>query len=129
MRVKLYKLNLLFSKSGTYRVDSERRMEYLRKLLEAPVHVARKILLCQLGTLADDSKEEVVELFTEMVGPALGSRLRKYHELDRTYTEQLDAQVQQPNEKEYRWFLRDIEAQALEIVDLFERSAQFLHEC
>lgn len=107
VRSKLYNLEESYSQYSSF--SNERKVGYLKKILEAPVHVVRKVVGMQ-GTLADDSKRAVIARYAEIAPPNLLNELNELVALDAWYTAEVDAVMQYFDRERYGACLQRIEA-------------------
>jgi predicted nucleotidyltransferase len=121
-----HKIHALENASGGhYELDEELQVRYLEKVLEAPVHAARKFLAYK-GLLEDDSKESVVTRFAEEVDAELAATLKCLIDLDRWYTSELEDHLCDFDEFAYRRTLHTIYDNAPEVVRFVTRVARLL---
>ncbi|HUY62339.1 MAG TPA: nucleotidyltransferase domain-containing protein [Candidatus Paceibacterota bacterium] len=102
LRVKMYSLQEAWGSARTFSED--RLVSYLKKVLEAPFHVARKVL-AHCGLLDEDSKRYIRERYRERMPSALANRLEDLAEFDAVYTKELERQLDSLNERRYRKLL------------------------
>ncbi len=105
MRVKMYNLQEAFAQSPTF--SEERTASYLKKLLEAPMHIARKVL-AHSAPLEEDSKQYVKERYRQVMPANLAGQLDFLVRLDEAYTAEFYAQRAAPNETQYRDHLANL---------------------
>lgn len=84
-----HKLSKLQIGRTNYRAqDAHAQAHYLQKMLEAPIHVARKTLT-YLGKLDGDSKADVSRMYTSVIGGERAEQLGSLRLLDEAYSEML----------------------------------------
>lgn len=105
LRMKMYNLQEAWGLMQTF--SEERLISYLKKLLEAPIHVARKVLAHQ-GLLSGDSKSYIRAQYREVMDWILIEQLEELIKMDARYTEELVAQLDIPDEERYRQMLDSI---------------------
>jgi predicted nucleotidyltransferase len=114
LRHKLYRLESIHARSAALKEDDKTR--FLEKLLEAPIHVARK-MLTYCGTPADpDTKREVAQCYEDVMPTQLGEELCELVALDAGYSEELERQLVEPDEDRYRQHLDMIHLNAGRII-------------
>lgn len=103
-------------------LSEELEYTFYKKLLEAPVHIARKVIYCHkiIFPRDDDSKEEVIKLYPRIDHQETNQLLTQLVALDRRYSEVLFEQLKNPNEEEYSGVIREIK-QAIPMVLRFAR--------
>lgn len=116
LRTKLYNLGEAWSEFPSF--SEERAAVFLKKLTEAPVHVARKMLVWH-GKLKGDSKNEVLVSYGDIASGSLVDELKCLVSLDGWYTEQVRMQLNKPNKREYELVLN-------RLVDHAERIISFV---
>lgn len=82
--------------------------KFLRKILEFPVHAARMMLSCVDLPNAGDRSSTVTELYAMHFPDEATCLLRFLLQDDQTYTEVVRAQLEKPDEREYRHALKEI---------------------
>ncbi len=102
IRVKMYTLQEGWGRVHTF--SDEQAVAYLKKLLEAPMHIARKTLAC-FGPLQGDSKAHILSEYRKTFPTPMGVELDHLVEQDALYTEALIEQIERPHEREYRELL------------------------
>lgn len=123
LRLKMYNLQESLAHIDTY--SEERVAGYLRKLLEAPIHVARKILAYQ-EELAGDSKASVKQRYKKIMPENMASQLDKLCANDASYTEMLTRAMQQPNESYYRELLHTLCATSGSVLHFIRSNLAFI---
>jgi len=123
LRVKMYNLQESWGMVQTF--SEERMASYLKKLLEAPVHIARKTLEHQ-GLLSGDSKQQIRIRYGEHMDAVLSLQLEKLVELDARYSEELRMQLECPDEKRYRQMLDSILMRSEDVLSFVRANAMFL---
>ncbi len=105
LRVKMYNLQEAWSQSSAF--SEERMASFLKKLLEAPVHVARKVLAYG-EVLESDSKSYILQRYGERLPVRLSEHLNLLAELDKRYTRWLAEKPAEPNKAEYGEVLNSV---------------------
>lgn len=82
---------------------------FLQKVLEAPVHVARKILWWRKVETADDSKQTVMRHYPDIASAQEHELFAKVTTADSEYTTELLAQLQCPDKVRYSRAIEEIE--------------------
>lgn len=89
--------------------SEERLAAFLKKALEAPTHVARKMLIYE-GALRGDSKRDVRESYREVMPGHLSEQLEYLLAVDAWYSEKLQCQMNDPDKRLYADTLTMLEA-------------------
>jgi predicted nucleotidyltransferase len=116
MRKKMHTLQENWSQISTF--SEERVASYLRKLLEAPLHIARKVL-AHREPLSLDSKAYIRKRYRSSMPVDLVSRLDYLIAADEWYTDELYKALAHPNRHAYRSVLT-------KLVDLSPRVLRFV---
>ncbi|HET9641709.1 MAG TPA: nucleotidyltransferase domain-containing protein [Candidatus Paceibacterota bacterium] len=114
LKMKAYSIQE--SMMQTSAMSDERMAAFLKKALEAPVHVARKMLMYN-DVLDGDSVQDVQERFREVMSPSLADRLDKLIELDRWYSAALESQMHCPSREHYDLTIEHLEEATPEVLD------------
>lgn len=88
---------------------------YLQKMLEAPVHIARKILNLHGCQLENDSSGQVIEKYLDILGQDEAGLPQLFRELigrDFQYNADLIDQLINPNEQKYKKTIADLKSAA-----------------
>lgn len=112
---KLESGNIEISDMGSYEPELYR---LLQKALEAPVHIARKMLLLRKVKLPDDSKEMVAQYYSLIATDEEKDLFRILVVADENYTRALLLQIEKPNKDQY---FQDI----MKIIKLLPDSLRF----
>ncbi len=99
LRNKLHNLTEGWTAFPTW--GEERQVATIKKALEAPFHVARKMLTLT-GNLKGDSKEEVVAQYTKTMPSGLPGQLKTLRGEDTSYTAGLEIQLESPHQPTQR---------------------------
>lgn len=105
LRVKLYTMQEAWGVVRTF--SEERKAAHLKKVFEAPIHIARK-MLAYMGELKDDSKATVRTRYMELMPQNLAEVLRHLVRINNEYTTELKRQVQHPHEARYAAMLSNM---------------------
>ena len=81
---------------------------FLQKVLEAPVHVARKILWWQKVETPDDAKRTIMRYYPNIANAQERDIFAKITTTDSKYTTELLAQIQHPDEDQYSRVIEEI---------------------
>ncbi len=125
LRVKMYNLQEAWSMAQTF--SEERMASYLKKLLEAPMHIARKTLAHQ-AMLGDDSKSQICVRYAEVMPRAMAMQFKSLVETDTEYTEALRDHRRSPREKSYRRQLVSILARSEDVLAFIRANLAFVAE-
>lgn len=123
MRVKMYSLQEAWSQVDTF--SDERAAAYLRKLLEAPLHIARKTLAYR-EQLAADSKVYILQRYAETMPPEMANQLELLTTIDKWYTQELLAAVNAPEEGSYRTILQFLRAMSGEVLKFIRSNLAYV---
>ncbi len=106
---------------------------FLQKVLESPIHIARKVMSLSAPRSFDDSWEGVKEFYPRMVNEELAGVFRALVQEDEKYSWVLGEQLREPHEREGRytiaferikrcafWALEFAEANAIFVLNKFE---------
>lgn len=108
LRMQVYRMEEGLAKYCNMPID--RQCDFLQKVLEAPLHVARKILHL-FANESDDSKEAISKRYLKAMPFSLGEMLSRLITFDKLYTVELLQQLDSPNKKRYEDFWEDLEEQ------------------
>lgn len=98
IKMKMYSMQESLAQMTTF--SEERFAAFLKKALEAPTHVARKMLIYE-GTLQGDSKREVRERYRETMPRPLSDQFDLLLKADRLYSDDLACQMEELNKEQY----------------------------
>ncbi len=99
LRTKLYRLQEGLAKYPS--MSMERKCGFLQKSLEAPSHVARKMLHL-FDKDKNDSKKAIVDRYCAVMPHELGQRLVFLTSTDADYTRRLREQLKHPDREQYQ---------------------------
>lgn len=97
-RQKVRKLD----EGAVHHYNDTKEANFLQKLLEAPIHGTRKLLLTR-GKFEDDSKQAVLAL-TEECFPELVNPLHRLVSLDKTYSDLMNIELTFPGTHEEKYY-------------------------
>lgn len=123
LRVKMYTLQESWGVSLTF--SGERLAVYLKKLLEAPMHIARKTLAYQ-GVLGDDSKTYIRSRYRQVMPRTMSDRLEQLIALDTQYTNELITQSNHPDKRTYQRILKSILLESGEVLEFVRANLLFV---
>lgn len=98
IKMKMYNMQESLAQMATF--SEERMAAFLKKALEAPMHVARKMLIYE-DKLGGDSKREVRERYREVMPGRLSQLFDHLVSIDTRYTSELEAQLAGPDKMAY----------------------------
>lgn len=98
LRSKLYNLTEGAASFASY--SDERKAAFLKKVLESPMHIARKVL-DMYGCLDGDSKREVVEAYCSFASEEMSHRFGELCDADFLYNIKLAHQLKKKNKEGY----------------------------
>lgn len=90
-------------------MESAELHRFLQKVLEAPVHVARKILWWQKVETSDDAKQTVMRYYPDIASARERELFAKITVADGLYTTELLAQLQNPDKGRYSKVIQGME--------------------
>lgn len=120
---KMFSLMESYAEMSTY--SEERLFAFLKKALEAPMHVARKMLIYE-GTMQGDSKREVQEQYKVTMPMRLVKQFEGLQLGDSLYTKELKHQIKHPNEVEYKNELLALRMQLPYVLEFIRGNIQYL---
>lgn len=123
LRVKMYNLQEAYAQSLTF--SDERMASYLKKLLEAPMHIARKTL-AHNENLGDDSKSYIKGQYRESMPRAMSEHLSRIIWLDDHYSEGLSEFLEYPDEGGYHALLNFIRGHSEDILAFIRSNLAFV---
>lgn len=89
-------------------MESAELHRFLQKVLEAPVHVARKILWWQKVETPDDAKRTVIRYYPDIASAQERELFAKITAADSQYTTELLAQLQNPDKSRYSEAIEEV---------------------
>jgi len=98
-------------------------LRFLQKVLEAPVHVARKLLRWQAVKMPDDSKRTVMFYYPDIANAREHELFVKITTIDSQYTAEILAQLQHPNKALYSRVIGEIEELAWDTLEFVRLNA------
>lgn len=122
VRFKLYKLESAWAEYPGK--SPAEQAQVLQKMLEAPLHVARRVVQGLFSGDAD-SKDGVAQEYQKHL-TALAGQLRSLVSLDREYTTMLHRQLKSRNEADYKDVLKYLEEHVFESIAFVKRNALFI---
>lgn len=126
LRVKMY--NLQEAWAGFHsELSEERRVGIFKKLLEAPMHIARKTLN-RIRPLADDSKMYIQEQYIREMPRSMVEGFERLLGLDAEYTREVERQLAKLNAHSYQKCLADIAARAGEVLGFVRQNLLYVQE-
>lgn len=105
IRSKMYTIQEGYAEMRTY--GDERLAVFLKKTLEAPMHVALKLLLF-IGEVEDDSKKAVAAKYATIFPAKLRARLFRIIEVDKWYTNEVNLQLDRKDLHTYNMSMREL---------------------
>lgn len=99
IKMKMYSIQESLAQSAVFTREEVAR--FLKKAFEAPVHVARKMLIYE-NRLFDDSKRGVQNRYREVMPKALSELLDDLARADYSYSIDLDVQLEEQHQEKYR---------------------------
>jgi len=122
-----YKMHYLQTHWAAYpALDHKDKAEFLKKCLEAPLHVARKTL-SWLGPLTVDSKLHIRQQYSTCMPEGMVSILGELVNVDVEYSLELERQIKEPDEEDYEIMLRYLEEQVPQVLEFVTRNLEFIN--
>ncbi len=103
-------------------METAARHKFFQKVLEVPVHIARKMLAVNGAEVESEAKRDIMRAYRAAASPcewALASRLTA---TDSAYTRELLAQRKKPDERRYGDALEEVEARAWDALEFVRLS-------
>lgn len=125
IKMKMYSMQESLATMTSY--SDERLAGFLKKALEAPTHVARKMLI-YYDLLRGDSKKEVQERYRECMHDDLGKQLDYLLALDAWYSSALQCQLRSPNKTLYADTLTALQADMPKVIEFLRSNILRLDE-
>ncbi|MFI5260453.1 MAG: nucleotidyltransferase domain-containing protein [Candidatus Paceibacteria bacterium] len=125
IKMKMYNLQESLTQMPVY--SEERMTLFLKKVLEAPMHVARKMLIYE-GCLLGDSKSEVQEQYRDTFPTKLAQRFDDLLKLDHEYSTGLDHQMKSPDQEKYEQLLLRIKRELPHVLEFLRGNIVRLDE-
>lgn len=102
-------------------------LHFLRKVLEAGIHIARKVLWL-LASSSDDSKAYVIQHYPALVPARLSEIFQTLLDMDSDYSHEVLAQLREPHEGRYMVALEQIKRRAFWALEFARANAFFVLE-
>jgi predicted nucleotidyltransferase len=125
LRMKMYNLQESWGLARTF--SEERMVSYLKKMLEAPMHVARKTLTHR-EPLVQDSKVYVVSHYVDLMPRAMAGQLESLVELDAMYSRELFSHRRVFRKPEYERLLASILSRSEDVLSFVRANLTFIAE-
>lgn len=109
--------------SRTWHRDLEGRVRFQQKILEAPIHIARKILWMKNVEMPNDEKMTVVRHYMEIASSEEREIFLKLVKADKSYSDHLDELCACFIPSRYSWAMQYLNGEAAEDVRTFVRLA------
>lgn len=106
--------------------DTQWQVHYLRKMLEAPIHVARKVLSYCGVRVDDDSKKAIRSHYHTEVGGQSAHELESLVCVDQHYMEALKTYCAAADIEAYAVFFESLPTHAPQVIDFIRSNAVFL---
>lgn len=124
LRVKAYTLQEGWAEFPV--LSEERQAAFLKKALEAPLHIARKLLRLHGYLQENDSKAQVRKQYAISMPQQAVEMLGRILHLDVEYTRELDRQLQEPSLEDYETFLTYLAEEVPNILEFLRWNIQFV---
>jgi len=99
---------------------------FLRKILESPIHIARKVLLLSVPNLSSDSKAHVTRHYPDIVPSRLHEIFQILLSMDSDYSHEVLSQLRDLHEGRYLVELETIKRQAFWALEFARANAIFV---
>ncbi|KKW18461.1 MAG: hypothetical protein UY60_C0011G0018 [Parcubacteria group bacterium GW2011_GWB1_50_9] len=99
---------------------------FLRKILESPIHVARKVLWLSVPNLSSDSKAHVIRCYPDIVPSPLRGIFQTLLSMDSDYSREVLAELREPHEGRYIVALETIAKRAFWAFEFARANAIFV---
>src|SRR3990167_3817535 len=99
---------------------------FLRKILESPIHVARKVLWLSVPNLSSDSKAHVIRCCPDIVPSPLREIFQTFLSMDSDYSGEVLAELGEPHEGRYIVALETIAKRAFWAFEFARANAIFV---
>lgn len=124
LRMKMYNLQEAWTQADTF--SPEREAAYLKKLTEAPVHVARKVLAI-LEPLEGDSKSYIKARYRELLPKELADQLESLIQMDEDYTHLLSEAYEYSWEQlDYQQYLAGMMSRTTDVLSFIRSNLAFV---
>ena len=114
IKMKMYGMQAAMMQMASF--SDEELARLFRKALEAPMHVARKMLVYE-HVLRGDSKRDVRERYRETMPSALSRQFDHLLAMDSMYSAHLRLQVDQPDQSSYLEALGRLQAELPKVLE------------
>jgi len=101
-------------------------LHFLRKILELPVHVARKVLWLSVPNLSSDSKAHVIRCYPDIVSSPLRGIFQTLLSMDSDYSHEVLVGLHEPDEDRYIDALKTIAKRAFWAFEFARANAIFV---
>ncbi len=99
---------------------------FLRKILESPIHIARKVLWLSVPNISSDSKAHVIRHYPDIAPSRLREIFQTLLSEDSDYSREVSAELREPHEGRYIIALETIAKQACLALEFARRNALFV---
>jgi len=93
---------------------------FLQKILEAPMHIARKILWWQKIEIPDNSKQTIFDYYLNIATRKERKLFTEIVSVDNDYSVNLRVQIQSPNKRIYFQKIKSIEKISLSTLEFIK---------
>lgn len=107
--------------------DDQNKAEFLKKTLEAPLHVARKTL-SWFGPLEGDSKLQIRQQYASRMPAKMVAVLGELVHLDHEYSNELARQLEKPDQANYNTFWGYLEEQVPQVLEFVTSNLEHVDE-
>jgi hypothetical protein len=121
---KMYNMQESYAQMATF--SEERLASFLKKSLEAPTHIARKMLIYE-GQLRGDSKRQVQEQYGNVMPAALADQFDALLATDCLYTHELEKQRRRANRQRYARIIRHLISEVPRTLEFIRSNILRLH--
>jgi len=113
-KMKMYSMQESLAQMTSF--SEERFAAFLKKALEAPTHIARKMLIYE-SVLRGDSKQEVRQQYQEIMPTRLAEQFNHLLEVDSWYTSELESQLKHPHQNRYEIALIRLQEELPKVIE------------
>jgi predicted nucleotidyltransferase len=122
---KMYSLQAALAQMASF--DEKELARFFRKAFEAPMHIARKMLIYE-GTLEGDSKQDVRERYRETMPTHLGEQFDYLLSVDSWYNLELESQLGNPDEDQYVATLSSLQSELPKVLEFLRANIRRLND-
>jgi predicted nucleotidyltransferase len=122
---KMYSLQAALAQMASF--DEKELARFFRKALEAPMHIARKMLIYE-GTLEGDSKQDVRTRYRETMPTYLGEQFDYLLSVDSHYSLELGLQLEIQDQEQYSDALVSLQSELPKVLEFLRANILRLND-